>query len=224
MIEPKTKRCKGINKAHGFNGCGKLTLFRKNGLCPSCLADWVDTTENGKTFLKSIQIKGMKRIEANDKKAKTAEKTAVVKKSKYEADLQTEINKIARLIDHDKGCVSCNHGHDNNWTRQAHGGHRLSVGSNRTLRFNLDNIHKQCVICNKNLGGNPLEYYKGLTARYGNVYAEYVESLPSIYKKLDSTIDDVIDWIKTARFIVREIEKGKDFTRKEVNQMLGIYK
>lgn len=224
MIEPKQKKCKGQNKAFGFEGCGKLTLYRKYGLCASCLADWVDTAENGKTFLKSIQIKGIKRIEANNKKAKTAEKTAVVKKSKYEADLQTEINKIARLIDAEKGCTSCDHGHNNDFTRRKNGGHKKSVGSNPTLRFNLDNIHLQCYICNAFLGGNEHQYHKGLTQRYGKDYADYVESLPGLYKTIDLTIDDLKECVKTARFIVREIEKGKDFTRKEVNELLGIYK
>ena len=216
MIEPKTKKCKGINKAHGFNGCGKLTLFRKNGLCASCLADWVSTTSEGKEFLKSVRIIGAKKI-------KTSEKKEVKNISEYKKDLQTEVNKIARLIDAEKGCTSCDHGHNNDFTRRKNGGHKKSVGSNPTLRFNLDNIHLQCYICNAFLGGNEHQYHKGLIKRYGKEYADYVESLPGLYKTINLTKDDLIEAIKTARFIVREIEKGKDFTRKEVNTMLNIY-
>ena len=41
----KTKTCKGINKAKGVKGCGKESLNRKFGLCPSCLYEWATTND-----------------------------------------------------------------------------------------------------------------------------------------------------------------------------------
>ena len=44
------KECKGINKAFGYDGCGKLSDYRKFGLCPYCLYDWMTNSENGKIY------------------------------------------------------------------------------------------------------------------------------------------------------------------------------
>lgn len=222
-MKTKPKKCKGIEKAHGFTGCGEEVIYRRYGLCASCLVDWMNETENGKEYLKKIREQGRKRnIEANKKKLRE-QKQSLKNKSFYEKKLQTEVNKIARLIDFDKGCISCTHGHNSAFTRQAHGGHKKSVGSNATLRFHLDNIHKQCSICNAQLGGNPHEYYKGLVKRYGKDYADSVEQLSSKYRTLKLTIDDLKEAIKKARQIVREIEAGTDLTRLEVNEKIGIY-
>ncbi len=121
----------------------------------------MNNTDEGKEYLKRIRNIGKKKAEQEDKKKLREQKQSIRKKSYYEKQLQTEVNRIVRLIDFDKGCISCNHGTDK-FTRQAHAGHKKSVGSNPTLRYHLDNIHKQCSICNAQLGGNPHEYYKGL--------------------------------------------------------------
>lgn len=49
----KEKPCKGINKAASFSGCGKLSVFRKYGLCPKCLWQWMNTTKEGDEYKKN---------------------------------------------------------------------------------------------------------------------------------------------------------------------------
>jgi hypothetical protein len=42
-MEVKPKKCEGINKAYGFEGCGILSLYREKGLCPKCFNVWRKT-------------------------------------------------------------------------------------------------------------------------------------------------------------------------------------
>lgn len=69
-------------------------------------------------------------------------------------------------------CISCGVTHSSAW--QA--GHFISVGANPTLRFNEQNIHKQCVQCNMFNGGNPIPYRVNLIQKIGSAAVEFLES------------------------------------------------
>ncbi len=94
------------------------------------------------------------------------------KKAFYDNDLiaqkekaQTAFNKYIRLRDKDLPCVSC--GKDANAQIQWHAGHFHSVGARPDLRFNEDNVHKQCSRCNNFLSANLELYSKELLKRIG---------------------------------------------------------
>ena len=73
-------------------------------------------------------------------------------------------NAYIRTRDAGNGCISCGRKDADVWNA----GHFISVGANRTLRFDEDNIHLQCARpCNKDKGGNIHEYRKGLLAKIG---------------------------------------------------------
>lgn len=73
-------------------------------------------------------------------------------------------NAYIRKRDEGLGCISCGRKDADVWNA----GHFVSVGANRTLRFNEDNVHLQCARpCNKDKGGNIHEYRKGLEAKIG---------------------------------------------------------
>lgn len=73
-------------------------------------------------------------------------------------------NAYIRARDAGNGCISCGRYNADVWNA----GHFISVGANRTLRFDEDNIHLQCARpCNKDKGGNIHEYRKGLLAKIG---------------------------------------------------------
>lgn len=73
-------------------------------------------------------------------------------------------NTFIRKRDEGQGCISC--GRKNADVYNA--GHFVSVGANRTLRFNEDNVHLQCARpCNKDKGGNIHEYRKALLIKIG---------------------------------------------------------
>jgi len=147
----------------------------------------------------------------------------------FEKPLETEINAIARLIDNKCNCISCE---PNTPIKKIFGGHFRSVGSNKTIRYNLHNIHSQCYSCNGNKGGKPIEYEDGLKRIYGDEYAEYVKyGLINEFKELHWTRQQLVDWTKEARKIRSELEKeDKVYTPKQrmelrtkVNDRLKIY-
>lgn len=222
MIQQKPKRCKGIGKAIGY-GCGDKKFLHKFGLCKDCFFDWLYNTTGGKLFLDSTQIRAKKHVQKEQKKEQSAKKEENRSKSYFEKQLEHEINAIVRLIDAEKGCISCNHGWEKPWTRQAHAGHKFSVGSNPTLRYNLFDIFLQCSICNNWKSGNERKYDKGLITHYGQEMLEYIHELPSKYKELHLSIEELKQAIINARSVKKEILSGIDYSREEVNNRIGIY-
>lgn len=222
-MNQKPKPCKGTGKAIG-QGCGIPKILHKFGLCPSCFKNWLFDTYEGSKYRESIQIRAKKEVQKQERKAFTQKKEENRSKAYFEKQLQTEINTIVRLIDAEKGCISCNHGWNSPFTRQAHAGHRISVGSNPTLRYNVFNIFKQCSICNNILSANEREYDKGIVKIYGPGMLDFIRSLPGRFDALHLSTDELKESILIARKIIKEIQSGKDFTRTEINQKIGIYK
>ena len=113
-------------------------------------------------------------ILANNKNVK-AKKNIKAKREFKENDksyklklAQSTFNKYIRIRDMDKPCISC----DYNWgsdvfQRQAHASHYISTSKSRELRFNEDNVHKSCQICNTHLSGNLAEYRIRLIKKIG---------------------------------------------------------
>ena len=219
----KQKKCKGIGKAIDF-GCGCIRQIHKFGLCGNCFKDWIFNTENGKVFLHSTQLRARKQAEKQYRRERKAEKESVKNKSYYEKLLQKEINEIVRIIDTEKGCISCEHGWNGEYSRQFHAGHRFSVGSNPTLRFNILNIFRQCSICNNYKSGNIIGYDLGLLSIYGQKKLDEIKNLPAKYKSLHLSIEDLKEHVSKARNVKKQILLGRDFTREEINELIGIYK
>jgi hypothetical protein len=142
----------------------------------------------------------------------------------FKKDLEVEINTIVRLLDK-PSCVSCPGGVEN-------AGHYHAVGSNDSIRFNLHNIHGQCVYCNKHKGSNLHEYDLGLISRYGNDYWHYVKFyLVADFPLMKFTKEQVQEATKTARVIVREMKKAnltyplkaRIDLRYSLNERIGLY-
>lgn len=91
---------------------------------------------------------------------------------------QMAVNKLVRLLDHGKPCISCGE------FRELEAGHYRSVGSMPSLRFDLRQIWGQCRPCNMGgtrshkRGKNPAlvrdEYEKGLRERMGDECVEWI--------------------------------------------------
>lgn len=220
-MESKRKLCKGIGRAKDFEGCPKMVSKRTYGLCDTCYYKWLYSTEEGAKKVEKLSIKAKKDVEKNEKIETKRLKKEIKTSAELKKYLQTKVNEIVRLIDSEQPCISCNHGHFS-WTRRKQAGHFYSVGSSSTIRFHLDNIHTQCSICNEHLSGNERKYAKGLIERYGQEYLNSVIQLKQIQPiKLEKyQIEEII---KIANKILRNIKKGSDYTRDEVNELLGIY-
>ena len=78
---------------------------------------------------------------------------------------QARVNALVRKRDKGKSCISCG---ATGVYLQA--GHYIAVGQCQSLRYNLDNIHGQCVKCNcMNAGTQEMEeaFRRGLIPRVG---------------------------------------------------------
>ena len=223
MIKAKEKKCKGTGKAIG-HGCNSPVLKRTYGLCEACYKTWLLTTKEGQEKLKKTLISSRKKIEKANKAIMRQQKENIRNKSYYEKQLEKLVNEIVRLIDVDKGCISCDHGWDGNVTRQFHAGHHYSVGSNPQLRYHFYNIFKQCSICNSWKSGNEREYDKGIEKHYGINVLEYCQTLKSKYQELHLTVDELKQAIEIAKGIKKDILSGMDYSRAQLNEILGIYK
>jgi hypothetical protein len=108
---------------------------------------------------------------------------AIKPRSRWLQEAQTAFNAYIRKQDEFRGCISCG---TNNGKMNA--GHYLSVGARPELRFEEDNVHKQCERCNTYLHGNLLRYRAGLIGRIGVERVEWLEG-PHPAKKY--TVDDL---------------------------------
>ena len=126
--------------------------------------------------------------------------------NKHIAEAQAAVNAYIRIRDKGKGCISCEATTSPQWDA----GHYRSRGSASHLRFNLLNNNKQCNKCNRFLGGNVVEYRKGLIKKIGearvlqlehenavkHINIEYCERVKRIFKKrerLYKKINRIID-------------------------------
>lgn len=117
-------------------------------------------------------------------KKRAAQYRADKKRMKSRADwlkeAQAAVNRYVRLRDAGQPCISCGTMKPD---IQYAAGHYRTVKAASHLRFNPDNIHKQCnFYCNSSLSGNIAEYRPRLIARIGLERVEALECDNSIHK------------------------------------------
>ena len=173
-------------------------------------------------------------FEYKRKKQWDKEKEAIKKKNGWETKVkpkdvfQSEVNKLARMIDsHFKlCCISCGNTNDVKYD----GGHRISVGACTSIRYNLHNIRRQCSKnCNVSLAGNPDGYDEGLKVLHGLKYKNYVKyELRKIYPYMNLGSIDYPEKIKLIRKLIRDFDTFKLTdsiqARFMFNNLIGIYK
>jgi hypothetical protein len=202
----KCKHCKDPFVKKGFNQ--KYCMAKK-----ACIKAFLDSE-------RKLKEKAEQR-EWNKHKKEQIEKMKTL--SQWKDDLQIVVNWIARELDKDQPCIS--HPEVKDFLRYD-AGHYYTVKSHSDIRFNLHNIHKQNSESNERHGGNA-DYTRGLKQRYGQDYLDMVLGLPLRYEgtgKEKYTIPNIRDiYLPNARKVKREMMKGADFTRDQVNEMIGIY-
>jgi hypothetical protein len=93
---------------------------------------------------------------------------------------QDEINRYARLRDNkERGlkCCTC----PNNYGKMD-GGHFLPTSGYSAIRYNTNQIHQQCVNCNRYNGGRRPEYTEFMINKYGPEYVENLEAMKNIIR------------------------------------------
>lgn len=143
---------------------------------------------------------------ATEKKARAAwrQRKAAVKPLKHWEDLtQRVVNDYIRERDVDLPCISC--GTFN--TVQWEAGHYRSRGKASHLRYNEDNIHKQCHHCNVALSANQQQYRLGLIEKIG---VERVEALENNNAPHRYTIEELEAIRKRYSALRRELIKSRE--------------
>lgn len=111
----------------------------------------------------SLLSKRSQKQKKEERKIMVKAKESLLTHKDYLNMLQVVFNTWIRLRDKYDTCISCNRPLINKYDA----GHFYSVGGNPSLRFNEDNVHGQCVHCNRDKHGNLLEYNERLPKRIG---------------------------------------------------------
>jgi hypothetical protein len=224
----RTRKCKGVNTAKSFPGCGEQKIHHRFGLCSSCFAKWLYNTPEGHKYLERMKIKAKKEVErkykADWRKRYKKGKDEIMTITQRQELLQKEINKIVKLIDKGQPCLARDY-----HPGQIHAGHVFSVGSNNTIRFNLHNIHRQSAQSNHFQNEDGL-LRDGLRKEYGKNYFEFVNGLQRT-PELKYTHEEYKELIVQARKLVTEYQaRNRTYSKAEriehrnrVNALLGIY-
>lgn len=134
-----------------------------------------------------MQVKKNKAKKQNEQRKSDRERKQKLKsRGEWLKEAQTWFNKFIRLRDKGLPCISCNHPDDG--SRQRHASHYKSVGGNPSLRFDENNCHASCSVCNNHLSGNLVPYRVALIQKIG---LEEVERIEGPKEVLKLTIDDI---------------------------------
>lgn len=112
--------------------------------------------------------------QARDKaiKSEMRQRKAQLKtKAQWLKEAQAAFNAFVRIRDHNLPCISCQRHH----CGQYHAGHYRTTRAAPQLRFNLYNVHKQCMPCNSHLSGNICEYRINLIRKVGQAKVDAIE-------------------------------------------------
>ena len=134
---------------------------------------------------------------------KTIQKYKNYTLSKLLQTTQKYVNAYVRQRDQineqgDFRCISCGQIKPKS---QCNAGHFFSRGNFASVRFDLDNIHSQCIRCNMHLHGNLIPYRENLIKKIGLKKFEELERLAYLkgFKHDRITIIEIIERFKKLR-------------------------
>lgn len=182
--ELKPKKCKSCGVMFKpFSSLAKVCSM-------ACSLDFVDSQKSVKA--KKDHLSQKREFLANDK-------------SFQRAKAQKAFNEYIRLRDAHLGCISCDKPAD--WFGQWAAGHYKTVGARSDLRFNEDNVHKQCNRdCNKGKSGNVGMYRIRLIQKIGIERVEALEADIEPPKKY--TAEDYAAITKTYQAKIKELKNA----------------
>lgn len=180
--------------------CGKE--FRRSNtmraLCGAACIDWfADKTER--------EAKKKAKAAAKAERALIRVRRESIKpRSKWLSEAQAAFNAWIRARDEAAGlpCISCDRHHRGSYDA----GHYLTVGARPELRFDHDNVHRQCVPCNRYLHGNLILYRVELVKRIG---LEAVERLEGPHPPAKWPIDELRCIRDGYRILTKQLKEGQ---------------
>lgn len=190
MIQPKPKKCKGSNKAKGFESCGNIKYIHRYGLCLHCFRDWLLTEQGQETLRKSI-ISGKKKV-VKEEKQKFRKKKQEFNSSGMMRNADTYFSRYMRLKHSENGfcaCYTCGNIYN---IKEVDNGH-YQKREHKTVRYDENNCRPQCKICNGDIkhNGKQIEFRSNLVIELGEEEVNRIDSLiktsnnygTSFYKK-----------------------------------------
>lgn len=137
--------------------------------------------------------------EKKERKQLRIDKERVKTRGQWLKEAQVVFNKFIRLRDKDLPCISCQRFHDG----QYHAGHYKTVSSSPEIRFDENNVHRQCAPCNNHLSGNIINYRPNLINKIGQ---DEVDRLEGPQEPLKLTIEQIKELIKVYKAKVKQLE------------------
>ncbi|MRM93761.1 NinG protein [Riemerella anatipestifer] len=139
--------------------------------------------------------------------AKTIQKYKTKTRGKLVEQAQKLVNSYVRQRDaiNERGdfiCISCGKLKPKH---QCNAGHYFNRGSYPSVRFDLDNIHSQCIRCNWRQRGNLIAYRENLIKKIGKKRVEQLEKLSKISIKHDRIM--LIELIERMKQQLKKIER-----------------
>lgn len=151
-----------------------------------------------------LKIKQQQNKAAKSERKRQAERRIAVKPLSYFIkQAQQAFNDFIRYRDRHLVCISCDRHHDG----QYHAGHFRTTGANPELRFDEDNCHKQCSVCNNHLSGNLTAYRPALIAKIGQARFDVLMGPHALPKW---SRDDYIRIRDEYRAKLRDLKKQED--------------
>lgn len=178
MGKPRAKKCKVCaTKFQPFSTTGVVCSL-------NCALEWAG-------------------IQEEKKRAKEARefKDTLKSMSHWLKITQQVFNEYIRLRDHLEPCISCGTLDAPEWCA----GHFRTRGAASQLRFDEDNVHKQCnQHCNMQLSGNIVNYRPRLIAKIG---IERVEALENNNGTAKYTREGLAEMRKNYKALIKELKK-----------------
>lgn len=183
-MEVKPKKCKGTGKAKGL-GCGEMTLFRKYGLCSSCLGEFLFGTEQGKLILEKTKISAKKKV-INDKKQELRQERRELNEKNAMSLADTYFSRYIRLKHSENGKCTCYTCGNILPIKQVDNGHYIKR-EHKATRYHENNCKPQCRTCNGNIkhNGKQVEFRINLINEIGLEKVEELEQLGKTSIKAD---------------------------------------
>lgn len=156
--------------------------------------------ENNKRNTERLEARRMVIAKREHKKSLEAIKPL----SDWLNDVQEWCNRYIRLRDAHLPCISCG----TTKPVQYCAGHYRTRKAAPHLRFNEDNIHKQCnSYCNRHLSGNIINYTPALIAKIGQDRVDALMNNNEIHRY---TVDECKELIIYFKAKVKELERVKN--------------
>jgi|ERR1700751_988733 len=141
---------------------------------------------------------GQKKVDEKSEVKELKEKSLT--KTDWLNALQTIFNTYIRERDKSDNCISC--GKKSN---RYDAGHYYAVGNYSALRFNEDNVHKQCSFyCNKQRHSNFHEYTIRLKQKIGEEKVKWLEE--HRHDTLEITIEEIKEKMNTYKMKIAELK------------------